>query len=303
MHNISILRSGSQSLCKRFSLDAGVVKSQRASMPAYFTFESQSVDGIEDFARLLTDLEQDRSRFIVRGQLAEDVDIDKPMRRRLYRIDRTEPNESPFRDVSAPWVMIDIDKLALPKGMSVREDTLASLEYAIGLLPAEFQDSSVFWQLSGSAGVFDDGHISAHLYYWLDKPIANDVLKQWAKGCDRCLVDPAVFNAVQAHYTAAPLFGKGCADPFPDSRSGLIKKANASVCLEFRKLAAEPKQSRSAANYCQDLNDDRVRGFSNILATLGDHDGGSGFNEPLLRAVASYISKVGGKKLSSRKIG
>ena len=56
MHNISILRSGSQSLCKRFSLEEGVVKSQRASMPAYFTFESQTVDGIVDFARLLTDL-------------------------------------------------------------------------------------------------------------------------------------------------------------------------------------------------------------------------------------------------------
>ena len=92
MHNISILRSGSQSLCKRFSLDAGVVKSQRASMPAYFTFESQTVDAIVDFARLLTDLEQDRGRFIVRGQLAEDVDIDKPMRRRLWLKDRSEPN-------------------------------------------------------------------------------------------------------------------------------------------------------------------------------------------------------------------
>ena len=96
MHNISILRSGSQSLCKRFSLEEGVVKSQRASMPAYFTFESQSVDGIEDFARLLTDLEQDRSRFIVRGQLAEDVDKDKTVRRRLSRPDRSEPNESPY---------------------------------------------------------------------------------------------------------------------------------------------------------------------------------------------------------------
>jgi len=92
MHNITILRSGSQSLCKRFSLDAGVVKSKRASMPAYFTFESQTVDGIEDFARLLTDLEQDRGRFIVRSQLAEDVDIDKPMRRRLWLKDRSEPN-------------------------------------------------------------------------------------------------------------------------------------------------------------------------------------------------------------------
>ena len=119
MHNILILSSGSQSLCKRFSLDTGAVESQWASMSAYFTFESQTVDGIVDFARLLIDLEQDRVRFIVRGQLAEDVDIDKPMRRRLWLKDRSEPNELPFRDVPASWVMIDVDKLAFPKGMSV----------------------------------------------------------------------------------------------------------------------------------------------------------------------------------------
>jgi hypothetical protein len=75
--------------------------------------------------------------------------------------------------------------------------------------------------MSCSAGVFEDGHVSADLYYWLDKPIANDVLRQWAKGYDRRLVDPAVFNAVQAHYTTAPLFSEGFFDPFPDSRSGL----------------------------------------------------------------------------------
>ena len=269
-------------------------------MSSYFRLESREVDGIEEFASLLKELEQDRSRFIIRGQLAEDVDTDTPVRRRLYRNDRSEPNESPFLDVPASWMMIDVDKLALPKGMSVREDTLASLEYAIGLLPAEFQDSSVFWQLSGSAGVFDGGHISAHLYYWLDKPIANDVLRQWARGCDRRLADPAVFNAVQPHYTAAPLFSEGCVDPFPNSRSGLIKKGNAVVCLEVRQVAAESKQARETSQNKLDLSD-AVRGFSNILATLGDHDGGSGFNEPLLRAVASYVSKVGGQEAIEQK--
>ena len=223
------------------------------------------------------------------------------MRRRRCRSDRSEPNESPFIDVPAPWVMIDIDKLALPEGMRVRENTLASIEYAIGLLPAEFQDSSVFWQMSGSAGVFDDGHISAHLYYWLDKPVANDVLRQWGKGCDRRLVDPSVFNVVQPHYTAAPLFDEGCVDPFPDSRSGLIKKANARVCLEVRQLPAQSKQAHAASHNTLDLNDDRVRGFSNILATLGDHDGGNSFNEPLLRAVASYVSKVGEQEAMEQK--
>ena len=85
-------------------------------MSSYFRFESREVDGIEEFASLLTELEQDRSRFIIRGQLAEDVDTDKPMRRRLYRSDRSEPNESPFLDVPASWVMIDVDKLAFPRG-------------------------------------------------------------------------------------------------------------------------------------------------------------------------------------------
>ena len=297
--NITILASGKPSLCKRFFKDGDVVRAKKAEMSSYFRFESRAVNEIDEFASLLKELEHDRSRFIIRGQLADDVDTDKPMRRRLYRSDRSEPNESPFLDVSTTWVMIDVDKLALPEGMSVREDTLASLGYAIGLLPAEFQDSSVFWQLSGSAGVFDDGHISAHLYYWLDKPIANDVLRHWAKGCDRRLVDPAVFNAVQPHYTAAPLFGESCVDPFPNSRSGLIKKGNAVVCLEVRQLAAESKQAQAASHNTPDLNDDLVRGFSNILVTLGNHDGGSGFNLPMLRAVAAYVSEVGGPKNSS----
>ena len=136
--NITILASGRPSLCKRFFIGGDAVRSEKAEMSSYFRYEYRAVNGIEEFASLLTELEQDRSRFIIRGQLADDVDAETPMRRRLYRNDRSEPIESPFLDVSTTWVMIGIDKLALPKGMSVREDTLASVEYAIGILPAEF---------------------------------------------------------------------------------------------------------------------------------------------------------------------
>ena len=134
--NITILASGKPSLCKRFFKDGDVVRLNKAEMSSYFKYESKEVDGIEEFASLLTALEQDRSRFIIRGQLADDVDADKPMRCRLYRSDRSAPNESPFIDIHAPWVMIDVDKLALPVGMSVREDRLPSLEAVI--LPLKF---------------------------------------------------------------------------------------------------------------------------------------------------------------------
>jgi hypothetical protein len=93
--NITILASGKPSLSKRFFKDGDVVRSKKAEMSSYFRFESREVDGIDEFSSLLAELEQDRSRFIIRGQLAEDVDTDKPMRRRLYRNDRSEPNESP----------------------------------------------------------------------------------------------------------------------------------------------------------------------------------------------------------------
>ena len=99
--NITILTSGRPSQCKRFFKDGNVVRSKKADFSNYFRHESRAVDGIEEFASLLTELEQDRSRFIIRGQMAEDVDADKPMRRRRCRNDRSEPNESPFLDVPA----------------------------------------------------------------------------------------------------------------------------------------------------------------------------------------------------------
>ena len=93
--NITILASGKPSLCKRFFKDGDVVRSNKAETSSYFKYESKEVTGIEEFASLLTALEQDRSRFIIRGQLADDVDADKPMRRRLYRSDRSEPKHDP----------------------------------------------------------------------------------------------------------------------------------------------------------------------------------------------------------------
>ena len=77
MMNITILASGKPSLCKRFFKHGDVVRVKKAEMSSYFRFESRAVNDIDEFASLLTALEQDRSRFIIRGQLAEDVDTEQ----------------------------------------------------------------------------------------------------------------------------------------------------------------------------------------------------------------------------------
>ena len=46
-------------------------------MPYRFMNESREEDSIEEFASSLTELEQDSSRIIIRGQLKDDVATDE----------------------------------------------------------------------------------------------------------------------------------------------------------------------------------------------------------------------------------
>ncbi|HHW4679760.1 MAG TPA: phage/plasmid primase, P4 family, partial [Xylella sp.] len=60
----------------------------------------------------------------------------------------------------------------------------------------------------------------AHVWFWLATPCTSEQLKAWAASCG-LKVDTSVFNAVQIHYTAAPVFEAGVCDPVP-VRSGFV---------------------------------------------------------------------------------
>ena len=65
-----------------------------------------------------------------------------------------------------------------------------------------------------------------HIWFWLAKPVPDSALKIWAADLNTTagvtLIDPALFQHVQAHYTAAPIFD-GVDDPFP-VRSDMVEK-------------------------------------------------------------------------------
>ena len=205
----------------------------------------------------------------------------------------SEPNEAPFLDHAASWIMIDVDKLLLSEGLNILQEPLGAIEFAVQQLPPEFHETSYHWQLSASAGLKESNTLSAHLYFWLDRPRSNESLRAWARSLgNKRLVDPAVFNAVQLHYTAAPLFSDSNADPFSNNRSGFVAKTFNTVSLKLPSPKEVAKRNSDSTSSIV-LSESRIRGFSNILATLGDHEGGNGFYEPLLRATASYVSKVG----------
>lgn len=79
-------------------------------------------------------------------------------------------------------------------------------------------------------------------------------------------------------------------DPYSGPRSGLLKKEQPSVTLDFSVVTDASLRGTKSSN---PFLVGHEGGIENILATLGDHDGGDGFNTPLLRATASFARSVG----------
>jgi len=123
-------------------------------------------------------------------------------------------NKETLIATSRQWCMIDIDSLAWDGDLS---DQQAMLSYAIQQLPAEFQATDCWYHLSSSMGI--KSGINVHLWFWLERTCSDNELKAWLSGCP---VDMRMFNPIQIHLTANPLFSDGAIDPYPN-RSGLFK--------------------------------------------------------------------------------
>ena len=246
--------------------------------------------------RKLVDLQSEPHAMLVRGGLRGGVDLSAPIRRRLHVQDE-DPNEAPFLDQAINWMMVDIDKLVLPPKIDLITSPEDAVKFAISQLPREFHNASVFWHLSSSAGVRSPGTISVHLNYWLHEPKTSYELREWAKALNsslgKKLIDPALYNPVQPHYTADPIFIGDAIDPLKGRRSGHIPGIADAVRLPH--IAATQNKARQAI-YASPA---ATHGYEQILASLGDD--GAGFNLPLLRACASFVATVGGQEASEQK--
>jgi hypothetical protein len=257
-------------------------------LPLVFSVQLSSVGNLEELSALLFQLENDPHSFLVRGQVAEGVDVSKPLMRRKADALR-DKQEAPFIDEAVPWLMLDIDKQQLPDQIDLLAQPEVAVEHLVNQLPPEFHSTSYHYQLSGSAGVFGTDRVSAHLVFWLDSPATSARLKEWAKAINshNRLIDEALFNPVQPHYTSKPSFPQGFKDPFEGRRSGLVAKAKQAVSIDFSIVQKGKRQVTSQSDF------EYSGGYENILSNLGDGAGKDGFHQPLLRATSSYVATKG----------
>lgn len=210
------------------------------------------VTGIAGLSAALISLETDANSAVIRGKFkgeaaAAVIDAEEHKPRRARKI------KALYDDVPHHWVLIEVDKFK-PVADPVLEPEAAITEYITSSLPAAFHDVSYHWQLSSSAGhPSNAGVLKTHLWFWLSTPATSDDLKAWAKLAPGMTLDSSVFNSVQFHYCAAPLFADGVADPVP-RRRGL-----------FDGLFGDEVELKIAA-------DVGIRTSGTALATWGDAD-------------------------------
>ena len=202
---LSVLTHAVNPATKTWKTDGTIIAAQETK---YFSLTEHHIDGIIDLSMLLHRLEHQPKACLIRGRYVGD-DTAKARDAEDYQPGKVRRANDYFDDQPLHSVMIDIDGYQ------------GTIEHFINnKLPAAWRDVSYHWQLSSSSGHPSkaEAGLRAHVWFWMASALTSAQLKAFAQSVD-LPADMALFNPVQAHYTANPIFERGCKDPIT-ARSG-----------------------------------------------------------------------------------
>jgi len=182
----------------------------------YFKLETVDVADIGALSALLQGLEDDAHACVIRGTYVGD-ELARQRDPQEFRKGLVRRALDYFDDQALHTLLADIDGYE-PLGSDPLLDPVGAIdEFIACCLPECFHGTAYHWQLSNSAGRPEAaGKLKAHVWFYLATAYTSAQLKAWAAALP---IDKAVLNPVQVHYTAAPVFESGVADPVP-VRSG-----------------------------------------------------------------------------------
>jgi hypothetical protein len=267
----------------RFNPKTGLITNSSFSAGKYFSVDVVEVEDILSLSRVLEAIADGKISFVIRGQPLPGIDH-KKTRRAIYPDPKT--GEAPgFTAAERRWLLVDGDGIPCPAVIDPRVDPEAGVEYMLGLLPPECWDATCWWQYSAQQSVKPgDNSLRLHLWFWLAQACDDAACKRWAIAGNVAangikVIDPALFNPVQIHYCAPPLFN-GMQDPLV-RRSGLRQSLDAAISLVIP--AADPKHADQPS----------TEGFEpgiGIEAFLAEIGGPRGTREPIRSAIGSWVA-------------
>lgn len=205
---LTILRHTTIKLTKTWRQDGSIESYGKAK---HFELVERRVDGIHALSAVLREIETDPHAAVIRGEYCGD----RSSRKKIVR------QKCNFLDAPRHYLMLDFDGYKTRRNW--RADPAGTVRECIeNSLPAMFHGVSVHWQLSASAGHPSKGDgLRVHVWIWSNIPYTSAQLRKWADAVE-LPCDHSLFDSVQLHYVAAPVFEEGVADPIK-CRSGLLE--------------------------------------------------------------------------------
>jgi hypothetical protein len=234
-------------LNKTFTMIDGEINKSNFSNVSSFNVEERKYNGINGLYNVFKEVSENPLLGFIRGKLKKGMHNRGVLRRSNPSLDRnTGQTITPaFEEVPIDWVMLDCDGLKLPKGLNAIDNPDECATFYVRNLSKPFQDVTFFYSFSNSQNVKNTNKLHIHIFMLLSKPITSLQAKKLLKADFKAkLVDPALFQAVQLHYTASPTF-IGMDDPLP-IRHGLIKGNIDKVDISKINLTVVAKKDKSS---------------------------------------------------------
>ncbi|CAB4241000.1 AAA domain containing protein [uncultured Caudovirales phage] len=222
----------------------------------YYRLQQHTINGIDELSYLLTGLQSDPKSCLIRGvpvprETAAQRDGEQ------YKPGYVRKALDYFDDQPLHAVMIDVDGYEPFAWDAITHTGDAIREFITTQLPEEWHGASYHWHVSSSFGhptKLDTG-LRVHLWFWLDQPLTSAQLKAYAKAT-KLAADVALFNPVQAHFTADPFIEDGVEDPITD-RWGYVHGAP-SVTLTGEIPTVSATASSAGQRMLDIANDDPI---------------------------------------------
>lgn len=213
-----VLKHQTNKLTKTWNADGTI---SNYDDPKLFIGSEVSVSSIKELSDMLSKMENDPNSCLIRGKYkgyehSITVEPDDSKKGRVLR------RKSVHDDVKHHWLLVDIDNFTPVDAEPMLDPVGAIEEFITSKLPNCFHGMSYHWQLSSSAGHPSKDHakLKAHVWFWLKTPYLSTTLRTWANKVGYA-GDKALFDTIQVHYTATPVFEDKTMNPFR-VRSGYV---------------------------------------------------------------------------------